>query len=159
MDCMHYRCQWYQEQEQMLTDGDIHRSIAAATAAAAHSSRIAYATRRALPTKSIHSNAVPEGIWRGTSYYLVERSQPCRIQINRATNHRFGYAQGRRHHGGRTTVGHHRAMPAAECNMIGRPKSRTEAILFHEHTSDTGNATMGTVYRHATMMPTYTQGQ
>ena len=45
MDCMHYRCQWYQEQEQMLTDGDIHRSIAAATAAAAHSSRIAYATR------------------------------------------------------------------------------------------------------------------
>ena len=48
------------------------------------------AARRALPTKSIHSNAVPEGIWRGTSYYLVERSQrgewhrmvsrhPCRL--------------------------------------------------------------------------------
>ena len=33
------------------------------------------AARRALPTKRIHSNAVPEGIWRGTSYYLVERSQ------------------------------------------------------------------------------------
>ena len=31
--------------------------------------------RRALPTKRIHSNAVPEGIWRGASYYLVERSQ------------------------------------------------------------------------------------
>ena len=34
-----------------------------------------YAARRALPTKSIHSNAVPKGIWRETSYYLVERSQ------------------------------------------------------------------------------------
>ena len=33
------------------------------------------AARRALPTKRIHSLAVPEGIWRGTSYYLVERSQ------------------------------------------------------------------------------------
>ena len=40
-----YRCRWRQEQGLVPTDGDIYRSIAAATAAAAHSSRIAYATR------------------------------------------------------------------------------------------------------------------